>query len=87
MAVVADRLMVIEDDLTIGEVLMSSLRAQGYEVVWERTGRDGLAAAARTGFDLVLLDLGLPDLDGVEVCRRLRRWTSWSVWRRERTTT
>src|SRR5215218_10303387 len=72
MAVVTDRLLVIEDDPTIGEVLTSSLQAQGHEVVWERTGHAGLAAAA-TEFDLVLLDLGLPDLDGVEVCRRLRR--------------
>jgi DNA-binding response OmpR family regulator len=73
MAVVTDRLLVIEDDPTIGEVLTSSLQAQGHEVVWERTGHAGLAAAAATEFDLVLLDLGLPDLDGVEVCRRLRR--------------
>ena len=79
MADVADRLLVIEDDVTIGEVLTSSLRSQGYEVVWERTGRDGLAAAARTGFDLALLDLGLPDLDGVEVCRRLRRQQAGAV--------
>ena len=68
-----DRLLVIEDDPTIGEVLTSSLRAQGYEVVREGTGQGGLDAAATTDFDLVLLDLGLPDLDGVEVCRRLRR--------------
>src|SRR3954451_23471462 len=73
MAVVTDRLLVIEDDPTIGEVLTSSLQAQGHDVVWERTGHAGLAAAAATEFDLVLLDLGLPDLDGVEVCRRLRR--------------
>jgi DNA-binding response OmpR family regulator len=71
--VVTDRLLVIEDDATIGEVITSSLRAQGYEVVREATGQGGLAAAAATEFDLVLLDLGLPDLDGVEVCRRLRR--------------
>jgi DNA-binding response OmpR family regulator len=69
---VAGRLLLIEDDATIGEVLTSSLRAHGYEVSWEQTGLQGLDRAANAEFDLVLLDLGLPDLDGVEVGRRLR---------------
>jgi DNA-binding response OmpR family regulator len=66
------RLLVVEDDETIGSVLESSLRAHGHQVGWQRTGREALRAAAGTDFDLVLLDLGLPDLDGVEVCRRAR---------------
>ncbi|GAA1218556.1 response regulator transcription factor [Pseudonocardia alaniniphila] len=65
-------LLLIEDDLTIGEVLTSSLRVRGHEVVWERFGEKGLAQASVTPFDLVLLDLGLPDIDGIEVCRQLR---------------
>jgi DNA-binding response OmpR family regulator len=72
VVVVAGRLLLIEDDVTIGEVLTSSLRAHGHEVSWEQTGLHGLDRAANAEFDLVLLDLGLPDLDGVEVCRRLR---------------
>ncbi|GAB2834784.1 response regulator transcription factor [Actinocorallia aurea] len=67
------RLLVVEDDDVIGEVLESRLRAQDHGVVWERTGRGALRAAETEVFDLVLLDLGLPDIDGVEVCRRLRR--------------
>ncbi|MGH3775446.1 MAG: response regulator transcription factor [Pseudonocardiaceae bacterium] len=66
------RVLVVEDDETIGSVLDSSLRAHGHHVVWQRTGRRALRAASETEFDLVLLDLGLPDLDGVEVCRQLR---------------
>lgn len=66
------QLLVVEDDETIGGVLDSSLRAHGHRVVWQRTGRGALREAAGANFDLVLLDLGLPDLDGVEVCRQLR---------------
>lgn len=70
---VGNRLLVVEDDTTIGEVLTSSLRGQGHDVVWARTGRAAVADAAARELDLVLLDLGLPDLDGVEVCRRIRQ--------------
>ncbi|NKQ55671.1 response regulator transcription factor [Amycolatopsis sp. K13G38] len=66
------RVLVVEDDATIGGVLEASLRRHGYTVRWERTGTGGLAATDREPFDLVLLDLGLPDLDGIEVCRRMR---------------
>jgi DNA-binding response OmpR family regulator len=70
---VPSRILLIEDDPTIGEVLTSSLRSHGHDVIWERTGAAGLARAEGADIDLALLDLGLPDLDGVEVCRRLRR--------------
>jgi DNA-binding response OmpR family regulator len=65
-------LLVVEDDETIGTALTTGLRAHGHAVSWQRTGHGALDAAAGRVFDLALLDLGLPDLDGVEVCRRLR---------------
>jgi len=65
-------LLVVEDDDTIGGLLSSGLQSQGHAVRWSRSGRGALRDAAAGDFDLVLLDLGLPDLDGVEVCRQLR---------------
>jgi DNA-binding response OmpR family regulator len=65
-------LLVVEDDDTIGSALTAGLRSHGHVVAWHQTGQGALDAATDRVFDLVLLDLGLPDLDGVEVCRRLR---------------
>ena len=75
----APRVLVVEDDDVIGAALESTLRVNGYQVLWVRTGRSALRAATAETFDLVLLDLGLPDLDGVEVCRQLRAAQSSSV--------
>ncbi|MDN5918037.1 MAG: response regulator transcription factor [Pseudonocardia sp.] len=66
------RLLVVEDDETIGQALRASLAAHGHEVEWVVTGQGALERAEGRTFDLVLLDLGLPDLDGVAVCRELR---------------
>jgi DNA-binding response OmpR family regulator len=64
--------LVIEDDETIGAGLRTALEAEDYRVTWCTTGGAGIDAAGRAVHDLALLDLGLPDLDGVEVCRWLR---------------
>lgn len=66
-------LLIIEDDETIGRALCAALGRDGYAVRWVRSGHAALAAALDRMPDLVLLDLGLPDLDGAELCRRLRR--------------
>ncbi|MGC4939872.1 response regulator transcription factor [Kribbella sp. DT2] len=63
---------VIEDDETIGRLLDRALRGNGYRSAWFRTGYSGLAGARREQAEVVLLDLGLPDVDGVDLARRLR---------------
>ena len=73
------RVLVVEDDETIGGVLASSLSAHGHEVSWQRTGCAALDVAGDTEFNLVLLDLGLPDVDGVEVCRTIRETTDLPI--------
>ena len=65
-------LLLIEDDETIGLALESYLDANHHSVAWVKTGQAGLTLAGQMQFDLVLLDLGLPDLDGFDVCRQLR---------------
>jgi DNA-binding response OmpR family regulator len=66
------RVLVVDDDRDINDVVQEGLRAAGYEVVGALTGEEALAEVARRCPDLVLLDQMLPDIDGAEVCRRLR---------------
>src|SRR4051812_11045903 len=67
------RVLLVEDDAEIADVLRRSLRNEGYEVRTSADGVDALDAAARFFPDLVVLSFGLPGLDGIEVCRRLRQ--------------
>ena len=73
------RILIIDDELQIRRFLGISLRAQGYVVSEAATGQEGLAALATGGADAVVLDLGLPDLDGRDVLRDLRNWSSVPV--------
>jgi two-component system KDP operon response regulator KdpE len=73
----ADRLvLVVEDEPQVLRFLRASLSAHGYRLVEATTGEQALVEAATRTPDLVLLDLGLPDVDGVEVARRLREWSA-----------
>jgi len=67
--------LIIDDEPQIRKFLRISLASQGYRVLESTDGRDGLARAALEQPDLVVLDLGLPDMDGQEVLGELRSWT------------
>jgi two-component system, OmpR family, response regulator RegX3 len=67
------RVLLIEDEESIATPLVGALEREGFEVEHAATGRGGLDAAARDEVDIVLLDLMLPDIDGRDVCRELRR--------------
>src|SRR6476646_686640 len=68
----AARILIVDDEPGILATMAPLLRARGYEVSTATTGHAALEAVDRQPPQLVILDLGLPDLDGVEVCRRLR---------------
>ena len=67
---------VIEDDPQIRRFLRTALEAHGFEIHEAESGRQGLTLAGTRKPDLIILDLGLPDIDGIEVVTRLREWTT-----------
>ncbi|MBI3805898.1 MAG: response regulator [Nitrospirae bacterium] len=69
-------ILVIEDETPIHHFIQTTLSGAGYRVVDAKNGKEGLTEAMAWNPDVVLLDLGLPDIDGLEVIQRLREWTS-----------
>lgn len=72
-------ILVIDDELPMRRLLRVTLEAHGYAVHEATTARDGLAQAAQLRPDVILLDWGLPDMDGLQVLKRLREWTHTPV--------
>ncbi|HUK56543.1 MAG TPA: response regulator [Nitrospiria bacterium] len=68
-------ILLIEDEPQMRRFLRITLQSQGYRLIESATGQEGLVQAATRNPDVILLDLGLPDLDGLEITRRLREWT------------
>lgn len=73
------RVLVVDDEQQIRRLLTVSLTSKGYVVEAVGTGTEALDRLLRESFDIVLLDLGLPDIDGADVCRRLREWSAIPV--------
>ena len=69
------RVLVIDDDPSLLRALRLGLKSGGHEVSSANNAEQGLSLTALTAPDVVVLDLGLPDLDGLEVCRRIRQWS------------
>src|SRR5215468_702242 len=73
------RILVVDDEVQIRRFLKISLEANGYHVYETDNGHDAILKAAQLRPDLVVLDMGLPDMDGLEVLKRLREWTKTPV--------
>lgn len=71
------RILIIEDEPAIADTLMYALATEGYEPVWRGTGREALDSLRESVFDLILLDVGLPDINGFDLIREISR--SWSA--------
>jgi len=72
LPVAGPTLLLVEDERSIGQLVRAYLDRQGYRIVWVTSGEDALAELARHPIKLVVLDLGLPGMDGFEACRRIR---------------
>jgi two-component system KDP operon response regulator KdpE len=73
------KILVVDDEPSVLQVVAGALRSRGYDFRTAATGADALSEASIDLPDVVVLDLGLPDLDGVRVCRELRRWTQHPI--------
>jgi two-component system KDP operon response regulator KdpE len=74
-----ETILLVEDDRSMTRIVSAALKARGYTVVAVATGEAALASAERDNPAVVLLDLGLPDIDGLDVCRQLRSWSTVPV--------
>lgn len=66
------RILIVEDDRAIGEALKEGLEDESYAVDWEETGQNGYLAASAEDYDAIILDVMLPEMNGFEVCQKLR---------------
>ncbi len=72
------KVLIVEDDVKIGSAVVRGLEAEGFTVEWSRDGLDGLWRATEGQFDVIVLDIMLPGLNGFQVCRRLRDAGNWT---------
>ena len=72
-------ILVVEDDSSVRNLIVATLKANDYKYIVADNGESAVANAATHNPDIVLLDLGLPDIDGIEVIRRIRSWSNMPI--------
>ena len=76
---IREKILVVEDEKSISHFISTILTSNGYEAMRARTGTEALSMISSHCPDLIILDLGLPDMDGLEILRQLRSWSSLPV--------
>ena len=76
---IKDRVLVVEDEKSISGLIKAILTANGYDVITASTGNEAFSMISTHCPDLVVLDLGLPDMDGMEIIKAVRSWTSLPI--------
>lgn len=76
---IKDRVLIVEDDKNIGTFIQTILEANNYEVMLATSGRDAYSLITSRCPDIVLLDLGLPDMDGMDILKEIRAWSSMPI--------
>jgi DNA-binding response OmpR family regulator len=74
-----DHILIVEDEATLAQEIAAFLRDSGYEVTWVETGKEALAFARTENFQLCLLDIGLPDCSGLDLCGKLREFYNGAI--------
>lgn len=79
MSNLGERILVVEDDAQIRNFICYSLHSEGYQYIAEKTAQGALSSLVSEQTDLMILDLGLPDLDGMEVIKKVREWSEMPI--------
>ena len=76
---IKDKVLIVEDEQSISNFISMILTANGYDTIVVRSGEEALTMISSHCPDLIVLDLGLPDMDGIEVLKSVRKWSSLPV--------
>lgn len=71
------KVLLVEDEESIAQTLIYALETEGFQTTWVSLGRDGLKALAANDIDLMVLDIGLPDMTGFDLCQEVSFLRSW----------
>lgn len=73
------KILVVEDDISVKNLIVTTLQAHGYQYLSAKNGKEAILEASSHNPDVILLDLGLPDIDGVEIIKKVRSWSNMPI--------